>query len=40
LWDVDVDGEIVRQYVEQKSIGKTLRVMRLGGPVVAMVIRE
>jgi hypothetical protein len=31
---------IVRQYVEQDSTGKTLRVMRLGGSVVAMMIGE
>jgi hypothetical protein len=31
---------IVRHYVEQDSTGKTLRVMRLGGSVVAMMIGE
>jgi hypothetical protein len=35
-----IDGAIVRQYVEQDSAGKTLRVMRLGGSVVAMMIGE
>jgi hypothetical protein len=35
-----IDGAIVAQYVEQESTGKTLRVMRLGGSVVAMMIGE
>jgi hypothetical protein len=33
-----IDGTIIRQYVEQESTGKILRVMRLGGSVVAMMI--
>jgi hypothetical protein len=35
-----IDRAIVRQYVEQDSTGKTLRVMRLGGSMVAMMIGE
>jgi hypothetical protein len=35
-----IEGAIVRQYVEQENTGKTLRVMRLGGSVVAMMIGE
>jgi hypothetical protein len=35
-----IAGAILRQYVEQNSTGKTLRVMRLGGSVVAMMIGE
>jgi hypothetical protein len=35
-----INGAMVRQYVEQDSTGKTLRVMRLGGSVVAMMIGE
>jgi hypothetical protein len=35
-----IDEAIVRQYVEYESIGKTLRVMRLGGSVIAMMIVE
>jgi hypothetical protein len=35
-----IDGAIVQQYVEQDSTGKTLRVMRLGGSVVGMMIGE
>jgi hypothetical protein len=35
-----IDGAVVWQYVEQDSTGKTLRVMRLGGSVVAMMIGE
>jgi hypothetical protein len=35
-----IDGAIVRQYVVQESTEKTLRVMRLGGAVAAMMIGE
>jgi hypothetical protein len=31
---------MVRQFVEQESTGKTLRVMRLGGSVIAIMIGE
>jgi hypothetical protein len=34
------DGAIVPRYVEQENTGKTLRVMRLGSSVVAMMIGE
>jgi hypothetical protein len=34
------EGAIVRQYVKQENTGKTVRVMRLGGSVVAMMIGE
>jgi hypothetical protein len=35
-----INGAIVPRYVEQDSTGKTLRVMRLGGSVVAIMIGE
>jgi hypothetical protein len=35
-----IDGAIVPQYVEQESTGKSLRVMRLGRSMVAMMIGE